>query len=351
MKVLFHLGHPAHFHLFKNVISKLQDQNHEIHILIKDKDVLRNLLDGTDLPYHNILKEGKSSGKAGMLKDLVKRGSRMIRYCREVQPDVLVGTSVDIPYTGKILGIPSVNVNEDDAAAVPLYAWMAYPLSTKIISPDSCDNGRWHKKTTHYPGYHELAYLHPDHFEPDQKTVSKYISAGEEYVVLRFAGLNAHHDEGVRGINNETARQLVKELLKFKKVVITSERELLQELEPYRISIQSADMHDILAHASFIVGDSQTMSAEAAVLGTPYIRYNDFVGKIGYLKELEEKYQLGYGIKPDNEAELLQTAQKLASCADIKKKYRDKRVKMLSEKINTAEFLYEEIINTVAHGN
>lgn len=93
------------------------------------------------------------------------------------------------------------------------------------------------------------------------------------------------------------------------------------------------------------------MSAEAAVLGTPYIRYNDFVGKIGYLKELEEKYQLGYGIKPDNEAELLQTALKLASCADIKKKYHDKRMKMLSEKINTAEFLYEEIINTVAHGN
>jgi predicted glycosyltransferase len=92
------------------------------------------------------------------------------------------------------------------------------------------------------------------------------------------------------------------------------------------------------------------MSAEAAVLCTPYIRYNDFVGKIGYLKELEEKYQLGYGIKPDNEAELIQRALKLAKCKSVKTEYQDKRMKMLSEKINTADYLYTEIIHTVVRG-
>ncbi len=43
-----------------------------------------------------------------------------------------------------------------------------------------------------------------------------------------------------------------------------------------------------------------TMAAEAGVLGTPFIRINDFVGRLGYLNELENKYQLGFGIKPDN---------------------------------------------------
>ncbi len=34
------------------------------------------------------------------------------------------------------------------------------------------------------------------------------------------------------------------------------------------------------------------MIAEAAVLGTPSIRFNDFVGKLGYLEDLEHKYGL-----------------------------------------------------------
>lgn len=30
------------------------------------------------------------------------------------------------------------------------------------------------------------------------------------------------------------------------------------------------------------------MAAEATILGTPSIRFNDFVGKLGYLEELEK---------------------------------------------------------------
>jgi predicted glycosyltransferase len=38
--------------------------------------------------------------------------------------------------------------------------------------------------------------------------------------------------------------------------------------------IQSLDLY---------IGDSQTMAAEAAVLGIPSIRFNSFVGKLVYL--------------------------------------------------------------------
>lgn len=55
-------------------------------------------------------------------------------------------------------------------------------------------------------------------------------------------------------------------------------------------------MHHVMAFASLYIGDSQTMAAEAGVLGVPFVRFNDFVGSIGYLRELEDKYELGYGI-------------------------------------------------------
>ena len=59
-------------------------------------------------------------------------------------------------------------------------------------------------------------------------------------------------------------------------------------------------MHHIMAFAKMYIGDSQTMAAEAGVLGTPFVRFNDFVGRIGYLRELEDVYNLGYGVKtPD----------------------------------------------------
>ena len=55
-------------------------------------------------------------------------------------------------------------------------------------------------------------------------------------------------------------------------------------------------MHHVMAFASLYIGDSQTMAAEAGVLGVPFVRFNDFVGRIGYLRELEDIYHLGFGI-------------------------------------------------------
>ena len=52
----------------------------------------------------------------------------------------------------------------------------------------------------------------------------------------------------------------------------------------------------MMAFASLYIGDSQTMAAEAGVIGVPFVRFNDFVGRIGYLRELEDTYHLGFGV-------------------------------------------------------
>ena len=117
------------------------------------------------------------------------------------------------------------------------------------------------------------------------------------FFIMRFASLNAHHDSGIKGINTEIAQRLIDILAPHGTIYITSERPLEPQFEQYRIRINPLDMHHVMAFASLYIGDSQTMAAEAGVLGTPFIRFNDFVGRIGYLRELEDVYQLGYGIK------------------------------------------------------
>jgi len=339
MKILFHFGHPAHFHLFRNVITNLKMKGHKIFILIKKKDVLEELLQEEGMEYYNLLPGGRKDSKIGIAFGQLKQDVRMWKFVRKHKPDLLVGTSVTISHVGILTGTPSVNINEDDAHVVPLYSKMAYPFANVIVSPDTCNNGKWEHKSIHYAGYHELAYLHPNHFQPDREVVEKYISTNDPYFILRFAKLGAHHDKGIKGITDEIAMRLTELLKPHGRILISSERELIPELEQYRIAINPVDMHHIMAYANLYIGDSQTMAAEAGVLGIPFVRFNDFVGRIGYLNELENKYKLGAGIKANEIEKLFNTVEEMVQNVELKNEHKLKRIQMLEEKIDVSQFL------------
>ena len=157
-------------------------------------------------------------------------------------------------------------------------------------------------------------------------------------------GDRLRHDSGIKGINTEIAQRLVDILKPHGRIYITSERPLEPQFEQYRIKINPLDMHHVMAFASLYIGDSQTMAAEAGVLGVPFVRFNDFVGRIGYLRELEDVYELGYGIKAsaDGSVEVLcARVQELVAFPAAKRKaiFEARRQKMLSEKIDCAKFL------------
>jgi hypothetical protein len=339
MKYLIYLGHPAHFHLFKFTIKKLQDRGHNVSVLIKKKDILEELLQRYGMNYINILPEGRDDNKLAIALGVLKRDWRLFQYCVANRPDLLMGTSVEIGQVGTLLRIPSVNVNEDDAQVVPLYSKISYPWCTHILSPRVCANGKWENKSVKYEGYHELAYLHPNHFSPSLELVKSIIGSHETFYLIRFAKLSAHHDAGIKGISNSLAARIVNILSPRGKVFISAERELSSELEPYRIKINPLDIHHVMAFAQLYIGDSQTMAAEAGVLGTPFVRFNDFVGRIGYLNELENKYKLGFGIKPSNPQELLSTIEKLVNTENLKADFSERRQAMLSDKIDVSLFM------------
>ncbi|WP_051315438.1 DUF354 domain-containing protein [Algoriphagus terrigena] len=345
MKYLFHLGHPAHFHLFKNTILYLKSKGLQVEILIKKKDILEDLLVNADLDFKNILPDGRKDSKFGIAIGQLKQDFKLLIHCLANRPDLLIGTSVAISHVGKLLGIPSINVNEDDAEVVPLYARLAYPWADHILSPNVCSVGKWVDKKIGYEGYHELAYLHPNHFKADPAIVDQYFSHNDNYSIVRFAKLKAHHDTGISGIDVELARVLISKLKLKGKVFVTSEIELPQDLENYRTRINPLDMHHVLAFAQIYIGDSQTMAAEAGVLGVPFIRYNDFVGRISYLEELENKYELGFGIRPGNHSELLEKTDFLLNLSDRKEIFQDRRRRMLDEKIDLADFFSKFVEN------
>ena len=342
MNILIQLSHPAHFHLYKNVAKNLMNDGHKVFILIKTKDILEDLLKQSGLPYYNILQQAHRKSKLGILWDMIVRDWRILRFVRKHKIDLLTGSTVEVAQVGWLTRRYRVNTGEDDMNVVPLFPKMAKPFMGTILSPLVCNNYSLEPYSVKYESYHELAYLHPNHFLADKNVVEKYFEADTPYFIMRFSSLNAYHDGGIKGINTEIAQKLIDILKPYGRIYITSERELEPQFEPYRIPIKTLDMHHVMAFSDLYIGDSQTMAAEAGVLGVPFVRFNDFVGRIGYLNELENVYQLGYGIKASehgSEEKMYDVVKELLSMPDRKNIWQQRRQKMLSEKIDYARFL------------
>ena len=363
MNVLIQLSHPAHFHLYKIVAQNLIADGNRVLFVIKSKDILETLLQNAGLPYVNINQHAHRGSKLGILWDMLVREWRIVKLCRKHKIDLITGSTPDIAHAGWWLRKWRINTGEDDLDVVPAFRKIASSFIQCFVAPDPCDSRPIEYKTTHYPGYHELAYLHPNHFKADAKVVKGYgIDVKKPYFILRFSSLNAHHDDGIKGINSEIAERLVEILKPHGRIYITSERPLEPQFEQYRIKINPLDMHHVMAFASLYIGDSQTMAAEAGVLGVPFVRFNDFVGRIGYLRELEDEYELGYGIhasidkreeikglevkglevrgKSGAEALYAKVQELVSMDADERKAmFAERRAKMLAEKIDCAKFL------------
>ncbi|NCB68815.1 MAG: DUF354 domain-containing protein [Bacteroidia bacterium] len=336
MRIAVFLGHPAHFYMFRNLINNIVESGKSIHIVIKKKDILEELLKQSGLNY-TVIREDRSDSKIGLIKSVLQMEFEMIKFIRKNKIDILIGSTLSFAVR-IICGKHVIVTAEDDAIVIPKYAKLVYPFASVILSPISCNNGQWEQKSIKYHGFQKLTYLYPDYFNANFEVVENYISTDKPYFLIRFAKLNAHHDNGVKGLNNDIARKIIQRLEKLGNVYISSERELPEEFEKYRLNINPLDIHHLMAFATLYIGDSQSMSVEAAMLGTPSVRFNDFAGKISVLNELETKYQLTYGIHSSEPEKLFAKLDELLVLPDLKTVFQQRRQKMLTDKIDVTAF-------------
>jgi uncharacterized protein len=341
MHCLFFLGHPAHFHLFRGTIEELKRKGHRVTLFIKKKDILESLLQHAGFDYINALPEGRGDGKIAILASVAKKNLKLLQFCVRNRPDWMAGTSAEIAHVGCLLRIPSYVFSEDDAAVISTFAQVTYPFAKHVVSPNGCENGKWNRKTIRYAGYHKLAYLHPNRFTPSAAVVDRYFPHSQTYFIIRLARLTAHHDDDASGISNTFMHALIQLLEQHGRVFITSEREIPEEFNPYLLRINPLDIHHVMAFASLYIGDSQSMAVEASILGTPNVRVSSFSGKISVLEELEHTYDLTVGIHPSEESRILETIQDMIANPQLKSEYNQRRLRMLSDKIDVTAWLVE----------
>lgn len=339
MKLLFDLGHPAHVHLFRNLINKVTSDGGEFLVATRDKDVTVDLCKAYDIPQI-VLSQAYSGNIIDGFREFTQRTAKLLRIAYKFKPDALLGTSMSIGVVGRLINRPSFVFGEDDANIVPMFAYFVYPTCNYVVTPDCLRHENHGAKHLMYPGYHELAYLHPDHFTPDPEVPRSIgLDIDKPYFIIRFVSLKAHHDILASGLPFEAAQTLVNILSKHGRVLITTEGQLHDEFKKYQFPLPPEKLHDVLAFASMYIGDSQTVTIEASMLGVPSMRCNTFVGRITCLKELENKYGLTKGFLPDETDMLIATAKEwLADLENVRRQMQSRREKMLAEKINLVDW-------------
>ena len=337
MNILIDIGHPAHVHYYRNLAAEMQSKGHKVVWTVKDIPVAKRLLDFYGFSY-TVFPKKKDSLPGKAMRQL-QYNALLWRICRREEIDVAIGTSVSVAHVSRLSPVKSVVFDDDDDEVQPLVTKYVNPFADTLLSPEALKGKRKREDTIYYPGYHELAYLHPKRFQPDTAVLKEAgIKEGETFFIMRFNVFKAHHDVGISGLSLQQKLQLIEELKPHGKIFITTEREIEPELREYQLKVSPEKIHSLMAHATLFLGDSQTMTSEAAVLGIPSLRCNSFAGRISYLEEQEHTYGLTHGFLPSDFEKMLIKLRQLLATPNLKEKWQEKRRKMLAEKMDVTAF-------------
>jgi len=335
MKILIDIGHPAHVHLFKNFTWEMQKKGHDILFTCREKEFEIELLSHYGFKFKSFGKKYKSTfGKLwGLIEFDIKEFIEGLKF----RPDFFLSHgSIYAAHASFLLNKPHICFEDTfNFEQINLYK----PFTDIILTGDY-PHPELGVKEVRIKGYHELAYLHPNYFKPDELIFDDLgINNNEKYIIIRFIAWESTHDFGCKGMLLEQRIEIIKELGKFAKVFISSEKILPKELEKYRIKIEPHRMHDFLAFASLFFGEGATMAEESALLGIPTILIYKSI--LFYPRHLEEKYKLIFNYNLDllEQARAIDRAIELVTTPNIKDEWKKRSEKMLKEKIDVTAFL------------
>ncbi len=335
MKILIDIGHPAHVHLFRNLAIELIRDGSEVLFTCREKEFETDLLKHYGLPYKSLGR--KYSGLAGKIFGIFRFGIREYLEGIRFKPDLFLSHGSYIAaHAAALLRKPHIAL-EDTYNFEQI--WLYKPFTRAIITGDY-DHPLKSSKVIKYSGFHELAYLHPCRFIPDNSVLGELgIGHNDKYVVMRFVSWKASHDAGHSGISLQNKIAAVKRFSALAKVFISSEGELPPELEKFRLKTAPSRIHDVLAFATLLWTDSFTMPSECSVLGIPSLVIHN--SRSFPLEEQRDRYGLCFTFSESDEDQVraIEKGESLLKTEGLKTEWISRRDRMISEKIDLTAFL------------
>ena len=340
MRYLFVTNTPAHAHLFRHAASRLDAAGHEVLVVARDYGCTVDLLEYFEVPH--VVANRAEMSQLSVLTDIPNHLLSRYREARRFDPDVIFGMGVDAALVGAALRTPVVLVVDSEPDG--LDHAISKRLSRVLLTPHAFGKDLGPRQYR-FRGFKECAYLHPDVFEPDPSVREELgLEPDEPFAILRFNAWGAHHDVSQKGITPEQRRELIEKLADHVTVLVSDEAfegesfDLEGRARPF--DVHPARMHDALAEASLLVADTQTMVTEAALMGTPAIRSNSFVGDddMGNFQELEE---VGLIYNEREFDRVLEKALEIVSDPDVGEEWMRRRDAYMADQVNLTDLLVD----------
>ena len=169
MTVLIDVNHPGHVHFFKYVIWELQKNGHKVIVTASRKDITFNLLDEYGIEYIDIGTYGKTL--LSKIVNLVVLDIKMFFIVLKFKPQYILGIASARGALAGWLLRKTVYIFDDTEHAREQIA-LYLPFTTKVLTP-SVFLTNLGSKQIKYNGYHEIAYLHPNWFSPNQDVLAE----------------------------------------------------------------------------------------------------------------------------------------------------------------------------------
>jgi predicted glycosyltransferase len=208
MRILIDIGHPGHVHLFRIIYADLIKRGHKVKLITQDIKIVKDLLQFYEIPFKVI--GNKKRSKIGKGISMLQRTLQIARYIWKEKFNLCISSTPSLMQAAFLARKPSIFMDDDDDAQEPFVVKFAHPFAKHIFSPKGVQ--RKSKKNIIYNGSHELAYLHPNNFKPNNEMLNSVIDKNEAYFVLRFVALQGHHDAGHKGIMLDQKRQIIDKL-------------------------------------------------------------------------------------------------------------------------------------------
>lgn len=337
MRYLFFTNTPAHVHLYKYAVERLIRSGHEALVLGRDYGCTVPLLEYYDLPYR-VYGECDTT-KYSLFRELPNHYATVLPAARKFDPDLIFGMGSYAAHAGAVSRTPVVLILDSEPTSLDHY--LSRPFANTILTPHAFGKDLGAKHYRFY-GFKETAYLHPDEFEPDGDIRTKLGVGGGPFAVIRFNAFGSHHDVAEGGFTPVQRRELIDRMSEYATVLVSDEGDgiSLEDLPARRFNLHPALLHDALSEANLLVADTQTMVTEAALLGTPAIRSNSWVGEddMGNFLELERN-DLVCNLAAFDDVKT--RAEELLRDDDSKERWQRRRGDFLADKVNLTDLIVD----------
>ncbi|WP_417783516.1 hypothetical protein [Terasakiella pusilla] len=345
MHFLFDIAHPVDVHFYRLVAEQLKQQDHEIILVSRRKDIVCDLLDGYGLDHSCI---GLTPKKNKLLQgvELIDRVWRLVRIIKERRIDMVLTRNPSGAIAARMCGIPSI-YDTTDGRVSKIHFVLGRLFATWLTSPESLGEA-YGAKHFLYPSQLHASYLHTKRFQPDRVVCEELMRLGfkgTNHAILRFVAFSASHDHGEKGLSWAERRKIVAYFKDKGDVFIVSEDPLPADLAPYAFPLAPHRFLHALSFARCVVGDGVSACVEAAFLGVPAFLHSSYGDKLSYVQHLREEEGLIERLDPTDLIAGLERAWDAPTSP-----LEEKRDKYFSETIDLVDW-YCELIETLKNGS